>query len=323
MRRNELELVHFQLTSSCNLRCWFCGQWGKKGFFKEGSGAPMEYEDWLALAQQLSALPQKPDIILWGGEPLIYPRFDELARQLYAMGFRLGIVTNGTLIHRHTETLRQCFVRIYVSLDGPEALHDSIRGQGVFRKVAENLQLLRDGNARIAINTVLTPALLNNLDETLDAFGQFAPHEVLLQEMIALSAEEIAEYSRWLRKNFSQEASEIYAWEGSGNWDALAEEKILTTVARRNDPFSVQYKPHGASCGKHCTSPAHHAHVTWKGSVCFCTDFYDFSAGDVRQQPLWDILEGKLAEIFRLEIEKGHCPSCNHCSWRSSDSFRL
>ena len=323
MRRNDLELVHFQLTGSCNLRCWFCGQWGKKGFFKESNGTPMAYEDWLNLAEELTALPQKPDLILWGGEPLMYPQFDELARHLYDMGFRLGMVTNGTLIHRHKETLRECFTRIYVSVDGPETLHDSIRGQGVFRKVAENLALLRGGNAKIAINTVLTPALLSDLDGALDAFSQLHPHEVLLQEMIALSPEEIESYRLWLQKNFHQEASEIASWESSALWDPNAGEKIAAVTTKRRDPFRVSYLPHGAVWGKYCTAPSHHAHVTWKGSVCFCTDFYDFSAGNVREKPLLEILEGTNAEIFRQETQLGQCPTCDHCSWRGSESFRL
>ena len=323
MRRQDLELVHFQLTRNCNLRCWFCGQWGKKGFFREGSGVPMEYEDWLALGSELATLPQKPDIILWGGEPLMYPRFDELAGQLHAMGFRLGIVTNGTLINRHVEVLRAFFARIYVSLDGPEALHDSIRGQGVFRKVAENLLLLRGGNAKIAINTVLTPALLENLDGALDAFAPLGPDEVLLQEMIGLSAGEVECYRRWLQENFAQEAKEIASWEGGGQWNPKAEEIIAETVKKRRDLFQVAYLPHGAACGKHCGAPRHHAHVTWKGSVCFCTDFYDFSAGNVREKPLLDILEGENAEVFRRETENGGCPTCDHCSWRGSESFRL
>ena len=34
----KIEMVHFQITRNCNLRCHFCGQWGKKGFFSDASG---------------------------------------------------------------------------------------------------------------------------------------------------------------------------------------------------------------------------------------------------------------------------------------------
>ena len=321
--KNVLELVHFQITRNCNLRCWFCGQWGKQGFFKDGSGKAMEYGDWLALAQTLAALPRKPDIVLWGGEPLVCPDFDRLARRLHHMGFRLGLVTNGTLLDRHPDTVRDCFTQIYVSLDGPEAIHDSIRGQGVFRKVAENLRLIRGGKTKISINTVLTPALMADLDGALDAFAPLRPDEVLLQEMIGLSREEIEAYSRWLEDTFGQKASEIYGWESEISPDPRRREKIDSVLAGREDPFRVVYKPHGAAWGKQCDSPLRHAHVTWKGSLCFCTDFYDFSGGNVLETPLLEILENETAECYRREIAAGHNPACDHCSWRGSEHFRL
>lgn len=319
----NLELVHFQITRSCNLRCWFCGQWGKQGFFRDDSGKALELEDWLRIAGELKTLPQPPSIILWGGEPLMYPEFDTLARTLYDMGFSLGMVTNGTLLDRQLDACRECFKQIYVSVDGPEDVHDAIRGKGVFRKVKENLALLRDGKARIAINTVLTPKAMERLDETLDAFSGLRPHEVLLQEMIALSKEEVTAYQSWLEREFSQQAHEIASWEGENYLDSHHRESIETVVARRKDHFRVTYKPHGDACGKQCTSAMHHAHVTWKGNVTFCTDFYDFSAGNVHDAPLLEIFENETSRHFREEIEKGNCAACGHCSWRSSEAFRL
>ncbi len=63
------------------------------------------------------------------GEPLMSPCFDEIASTLHERGYRVGIVTNGTLLDRHAETVPYCLDKIYVSVDGPEQLHDSIRGR--------------------------------------------------------------------------------------------------------------------------------------------------------------------------------------------------
>ena len=321
--RNGLELVHFQITRNCNLRCWFCGQWGKQGFFAADSGKALNMDGWLRIAGELAQLPQKPSIILWGGEPLVCPFFDELAQKLHGMGFSLGMVTNGTLLDRHLDTCRRCFRQIYVSVDGEQETHDAIRGQGVFQKVKENLALLRGGNARISINTVLTPALMERLPQTLDAFAALQPDEVILQELIALTAEEIRDYKTWLEREFSQQAREIDGWEGECHPDAQRGAKIAQVLAGRQDAFRVVYKPHGQACGRNCTSALHHAHVTWKGNVTFCTDFYDFSAGNIHDAPLLDIFENETSRHFRREIEKGSCATCGHCSWRNSSGFRL
>ena len=43
--KKEIRHVHFQITRNCNLRCEFCGQWGKNGFFREASGDEMTFPD--------------------------------------------------------------------------------------------------------------------------------------------------------------------------------------------------------------------------------------------------------------------------------------
>ncbi len=67
------------------------------------------------------------------------PCFDESPPHFMNGGTGSGIVTNGTLLDRHAETVPDCLDKIYVSVDGPEQLHDSIRGAGTFRKIRENL----------------------------------------------------------------------------------------------------------------------------------------------------------------------------------------
>lgn len=324
MKIGELELVHFQLTRNCNLRCWFCGQWGKKGFFRDAGGRELAYSDWMRLAGELEACcPEKPSIILWGGEPLMYPRFDDLCSELHRMGFPLGMVTNGTLLDRHAEICGSCFRRIYLSVDGPEDVHDSIRGAGAYEKVLRNTRLLKGAGAKVTLMTVLTPPVLERLPETLDAFREFDPHEVLLQERIALSPGEIDAYKRWLSEHFHQRAEEITAWEGTLP-DASGHGRVIRELLENHSwPFTVTYLPHGEVWGKTCDSPKHHAHIAWNGNVLFCTDFYDFSPGNVREKPLAEILQNDLSERFAAEIAKGACPTCEHCSWRGSRSFRL
>lgn len=324
MRPEELELVHFQLTRSCNLRCWFCGQWGKKGFFRDAKGEAMQLSDWLRIARELKERVEPlPSVLLWGGEPLLYPDFDELVSALFQMGFPLGMVTNGTLLNRHPAACRDCFRHIYISVDGTQDVHDKIRGAGSYQKVLENMRLLDGRSAKVSLMTVLTQEVLDTLPETLRALEAFGADEVILQEQIALSKEEIRQYTDWLRERLSQEASEIASWEGAAPEQAALRKTVEQTLRTSRFPFEVRYLPHGELCGKQCDSAKHHAHIAWNGNVLFCTDFYDFSAGNVHRQPLLSILQNELSARFAEEIAKGACPTCRHCSWRGSTSFRL
>ena len=77
----EIVSMHFQLTGRCNLKCIFCGQ--QNGMFEGKNREELPYEKWIAIAEEVRNLGSRPEIILWGGEPLLYSRFDELAEHLH------------------------------------------------------------------------------------------------------------------------------------------------------------------------------------------------------------------------------------------------
>lgn len=324
----RLELVHFQLTKNCNLRCWFCGQWGKKGFFADSAGKPMDLEDWLKVTESLMAYRERtaynPTVLFWGGEPLLCPFFDELARYVSEAGFPLELVTNGTLLHRHGQVCRECFRKIYLSVDGSEQVHDAIRGEGVFRRILENRKLLQGGKAEFILMSVLTSKTEKKLQELVQALAVFEPESLLLQERIGLTEEEILSYRDWMRETFGKEAADIYGWE-MGQKEKQEESVCVAELLpglQKQVTFPVRYLPHGAATGrKHCLSPWRHVHVAWNGEVLYCTDFYDFSAGNVCQMDLQEIFLNGKSERFRRAIQEGKCVTCEHCSWRNSVSF--
>lgn len=322
----RLELVHFQLTKNCNLRCWFCGQWGKNGFFADTSGQAMQYADWVKVVRSLVEYRDRtgiiPSVMLWGGEPLMYPQFDDIARLLHREGFPLGMITNGTQIHLHADVCNECFEKIYFSVDGNREIHDSIRGNGVFDTIIRNRKLLTNPKLKIILMSVLTDAIQADLEGHIKAMEVFCPDELILQEMIGLSESEIGDYKDWMKTAFQKEATDIDGWlcekePQSALW-------IMNKLPQWNEraPFKVSYLPHGQATGKaYCLSPWRHAHIAWNGNVLFCTDFYDFSAGNVRDSSLLEIWENPVTEHYRREIMQGHCVTCEHCSWRNSEKF--
>ena len=295
----RIEKVHFQITKQCNLRCPFCGQWGQHGFFAAANGSPLSLHEWIDVARQLEKLPARPVIILWGGEPLFSPFFDELAKELSSMGFTLELITNGTMIDRHIEAIKRYISKIYVSIDGLKELHDSIRGEGVFEKVGKNLSLI--DKEKVRIMTVATEKL------DISAFAEFfKEYKILLQTLIALEENEIECYKSWMKKAFNIDATDIDSWRGIG-----------FVPDTENLPENVFYIPHGDADAV-CLSAYKHIHIAWNGNVLYCTDFYDFSAGNVRKSPLLEIFNNEISEKYRKEILCGNCPTCNHCSWKNN-----
>ena len=319
MMKRELRQVHFQITRSCNLRCSFCGQWGRKGFFADSSGVEMTLSDWMRIICEIEEYREKTGIsqviTLWGGEPLVSPCFDEIARSLKQKGFKTELITNGIGICNHKEVIESCIDRIYVSIDGVRDIHDSIRGRGVFEKVKENLKNLNHNN--VTVMSVITSGLVESLKEFLCELKELEIKDLFLQDMIGLSGKETEEYKRWMKNAFGINAKEIDSWETDAK---INHEKELTEklkeINKNEYPFKITHKKHTDDNDIVCKSPFNHAHIAWNGEVLFCTDFYDFSAGNVQNDKLENIFLNEKSEKFREEIQKHNCPTCRHCSWR-------
>jgi sulfatase maturation enzyme AslB (radical SAM superfamily) len=84
-------------------------------------------------------------LTFYGGEPLLcVEEIKEVMDGVKAKGFM--IQTNGLLLDRLEPKYVNRFHTILVSIDGDEELTDFYRGEGTFKKVIENLRLIkRDG----------------------------------------------------------------------------------------------------------------------------------------------------------------------------------
>ena len=86
-------------------------------------------------------------LILSGGEPLLRPDLYAIAHRAKAMGFYVGLSTNGTLIDARNigDIAGVGFDYVGISLDGIEATHDRFRRkQGAFAASLAGVRLCRD-----------------------------------------------------------------------------------------------------------------------------------------------------------------------------------
>ena len=115
------------VTNVCNLSCSHCFV-----FREDNTNDPRDKMDDATMLEQLRKLRDRHGIesmLFMGGEPMIRKKLVLQAMELFP---KSSIVTNGTYgipsVPGHLVT---------VSLDGPEALNDSIRGEGVFQQVRQ------------------------------------------------------------------------------------------------------------------------------------------------------------------------------------------
>ncbi|MBR4902320.1 MAG: radical SAM protein [Victivallales bacterium] len=310
-----LEAAHFQLTRHCNLHCRFCGQ--AKGVAGGNGSGDLPLAFWLDVAAQLKAMSPSPSptVTLWGGEPLMYPFFDDLANYLKKKDFRLGLITNGTLIDRHLEAV-SLMDDIHISVDGREDLNDAVRGVGTFAKIKQNLELLRPFKGHLYCLVTVSDQNVDELAEIPNQLAELRPDAVTMGQLIYLNGKEIENFRRYSRKHFGCDCPELEGWRRDDDHDYL--ERLSRGVAelnRRSYCVPASFTPHTRqrAC---CRQPWKRIHVRYDGEVGFCTDFFSFSAGNLREKRLVEIFHGERAELFREAVKSGCLSICAHCPWR-------
>ncbi len=132
---NSLPVLLLNVHRHCNCRCLMCDIWKRP---RDGSSSaeldPAELERHRASFQTLGVR----EVVLTGGEPLLHTRLEALCRFLRECGVRITLLTSGLLLAKRA-AVAVLADEIIVSLDGPEAVHDRIRG------VRQSFALIRDG----------------------------------------------------------------------------------------------------------------------------------------------------------------------------------
>ena len=83
--------INLDLTTACNYACDHCVDMNILN-----TGKRYDHEKLMDSLAQLARRGLKSVIVIGGGEPTLYPQFEEVMRRMKALGLRLGVVTNGT-----------------------------------------------------------------------------------------------------------------------------------------------------------------------------------------------------------------------------------
>jgi radical SAM protein with 4Fe4S-binding SPASM domain len=93
-----------------------------------------------------------------GGEPFLRPDLFEILGEIQKRGIDVYILTNGTLVNRErAKRLNELGIKgAQVSIEGPEDVHDSIRGAGSFAAAAAGIEHLIDCGIPVTLNMTLS-----------------------------------------------------------------------------------------------------------------------------------------------------------------------
>ncbi len=139
---------HVILTTECNLQCKYCFGESLEDFESDFSDDEIDYGLPRRINYDLELLTQfcdkDPDAVLtfYGGEPLLC--LNEIRNIMDVTNTKhFMIQTNGLLLDKLETDYLNRFHTILVSLDGDEDLTDYYRGKGTFRKVIDNIKMIK------------------------------------------------------------------------------------------------------------------------------------------------------------------------------------
>jgi MoaA/NifB/PqqE/SkfB family radical SAM enzyme len=333
--------VSFCLTQRCNLRCPMCGQWGEHGWLKAARGVPELTLDELKRVIDDVAY-HRPNISIWGGEPMLRPDLFEFIRYIKSKKMNCSIVTNGTLLLQYAEqVLDSGLDYLYLSLDGPEEIHDAIRGKGTFHKAVEGLRRVhalrqerKKAFPRTNLNTLIMGSTYRHLETMANLGIALGVNSHSFAHAWAIPGSMGTRHAKLFQQLFQCEAK---SWEGfrKDEPDTMDLDELVKIILRLNalrdriPGFHLGFLPHivteadikryyqDVTFTPHrstCHSPWFRADIRPNGDVSFCLDYPDYLAGNVRDASFSTVWNGPKALAFRQQLNRfKKFPICTRC----------
>jgi uncharacterized protein len=250
----KIRFIVVQPTSFCNINCSYCYLPSRDNtaildinYLERGLAQLFENH---FVADQVA--------FLWhAGEPLVVKKayYQEIFKRIALMAdghsqVEHRIQTNGTLIDQSwCEIFRQFRVRIGLSLDGPQNIHDRYRkrrnGQGSFSSVMKGIEILKRNDLQFSVITVLSRESVHRPREMFDFFSREGIYNLAfnieesdgVNSSGALSADEyLSDFDVFMRYFWNECRNSIAPWRIREFRDALM------LVLRPNDIELINYQ---------------------------------------------------------------------------------
>lgn len=166
-------LVFYEVTRACDLLCLHCRACAQR----KPDPRELSEEQGRQLIDQLCDFPSPPMLVITGGDPFKRKDLFTLIEYARKSGLEVSVTPSATpLVTREAiGRLKEAEIsRLAISIDGADAsTHDAFRGvSGSFER---STQILADANAAgiaTQVNTTVTPANIDQLDQMADFFAE-------------------------------------------------------------------------------------------------------------------------------------------------------
>lgn len=337
--------VQIKPTASCNLRCRTCTLWKKD--IESGPGADL----WARRLSDSELETLVAEFAHWGvrrleiadGEPFLRRGTPQLIEQAASQGLDTMAISNGTLIDQPmaARLVNGGLKTLIVSLDGPEALHDEIRGVGgAFAALSNAVCLLnaekkRAGSATpsLILHTVVSRLNFRNLCEVLEIAESLEVMVSAYRYLSQVPPEAVTLTNEQLGGEYASPAHHYTAEEDLGipaeDLPGLREELEKLVQAGNRSPVNLALDPllfDLAREGRHvprrfegsgCPLVGDFLQISPRGQVHPCPMLTGCGLGNVRDRTVREIFEAPESRALIRRIQENFpLPICPHCCYR-------
>jgi len=265
-RGESIAIIQFQYNYRCNFKCEHCSI---KGFQGKKNAHSFTIADVKELSRQADEM-GLANIVITGGEPLVFPDFDELVAAIDPQKFYITSDSNGWLLDdKKAKHLKAIGVdKIQLSLDSLDAKeHDDFRhAPGSFDRCMRAIDACLNAGLNIILSTVVTKQRIRT-QEFID-YLEFAKSKGV--------------------GTFVTYAKPVGAWEG--NYDALVDKDdmaYMRDLEKKYAVFTHLTPSYGLDLG--CIAVKRMISITQYGDVLPCP-YMHLSIGNIFKEPLKDII---------------------------------
>lgn len=300
----------WEITLACNASCVHCGSDAGRARNDE-----LDREEALRLCGDLARLGVRR-VTLSGGEPLMRPDWQDIARSLVECGVEADMISNGIALDETcARRIRALGLKgVTLSIDGTGDVHDELRGvKGAFSRALEAARLLlREGVPVGAVTQVnrRNLSLLPGIERALAEAGFQGWQIQLTMPMgrcegdrdLVLGPEEVSGVIGFVVEAAGRRPFPVYAADNVG-W-MTRREPLIRSFARNSGRFF-----HGCHAGLALIG------ISSRGDLRGCLSLPPaFNEGSVRDRDLVDMWRDEdlfaYNRRFREEDLTGPCRSC-------------